>query len=82
MTTYSLRKRTKAEDFKGSHANAALTALEQLGKGTAAQITEQVEKHHLLKTKTKMETGKLISWILCDLARMGKLSRSGKANAR
>jgi len=73
MTTYRLRKGTKAADFKqGSHAAAAVTALEHLKKGTAAQVTEYVQKNKLLKTK--MEVSQAMSWILGSLVRRGKLS--------
>lgn len=73
MTSYRLLKAGKDWKGTGTHLSAALQALKALGgEATAAEVTEYVEKHELLRG-SKMETKDAIGWILVYGVKVGVL---------
>jgi hypothetical protein len=71
MTTYSLLKAGKVWQTKkkGTHLDAALTALKALGgRATGKAIADYVVEQKLLKTD--MDVREAISWVLCYAVRL------------
>lgn len=73
----ALRAGVSSKDFKeGSHAFAAVRALEKLEKGTVADIVAYAEANSLLG-KSKMKPAQAIAWIVNNLVGKEKLKVAG-----
>lgn len=73
----ALRAGVSSKDFKeGSHAFAAVRALEKLEKGTVADIVAYAESNNLLGS-SKMKPAQAIAWIVNNLVGKEKLKVAG-----